>query len=402
MNPQFSIKDLLKPVTNDLVCSGEDTLGSILPGLKDITDIRLVFDSNDNFLGILNTYQSLYKNPHPFTTKSKHAALKPQAINLDNSLFEIAAYMASQQIYTLPVFDGEKVVGVIKAHDLLYELQKDDDLLQALSDTLTFSPVISVGASDTVRHVYTELKQSGIIAAIMQDSSGNLKGLVDRNDLKAALILPINKQRFGKNGRPPTDRAFDEEPFDGLGEPVSKYLRPNILVEDAGLPKSELINKLLTSRQSILFIKSKNSKTPGSISLGNLLEVFASLKMEKSVNIMIKKPGSNVHETEYKKAYRHLEDFASMINKRLPLERIEVTVEEPKHPDQSTAIFNTTLILIPLGKGHYVAQSKAGTYTQGLKSAIKQVEKQIRRDRSYIRKSQKSLSENTMDVLQSG
>jgi len=395
------IKQLITPADEAQICKGTDKLYSSLAKLKDSYDSVFVFD-NDQFLGVISIYQVLYKKPHPLYTSSARAAVRPIKITEDSSLEEIASYMAGEQIFTLPVFKGKKLIGTIKAESILSEIVSDKKLLTKVSKLLKLYPARTVNSDEEVKNVHVLLKQPRLPVVIVSDKSGKFLGSLDRNSLISAFTYPADKLRFGKNGNRPTDRSFDEEHVSSLSGSINTFINPGLILAKES-SSEDLIMKLLSSGQKHVFNKS-NDNLISFLSFENLLAVYAGLKQGNQINITIKKPTENVSESEFLKTYNDIEAFAHKIDKRLSLERVEVTVEEPKYPNHKTAVFNTTVVIIPYGKGHYVAQSKGIAYSQSVKSSLAQISKQLRRDRvNYLHpaKRDKSISQMTMDLQNS-
>ncbi len=60
------------------------------------------------------------------TTVADVMTPKPVTVNLDTPVSEIAALMAKQQVHTLPVMEGGKLVGIIGKMDLVRALAKGE------------------------------------------------------------------------------------------------------------------------------------------------------------------------------------------------------------------------------------------------------------------------------------
>lgn len=391
---KMSVSDLKE---KGLICREDDPLGAVLAAIDQPNGSRLVFDNQENFLGILSVYHTLFRKQSDPLTKVRHLAITPFHITPETSIGQIAKYMAGERIDIVPVFEDDQLSGIITTASMADEIKQNGALLDQISLDPTTVEVCQIG--QTVREVYPLLRKKGVEQVVVTDQFGKLQGVISRVDLKHAFIHPTEKQRFGKDAHRPTDWAFDEEKIKRLDDPIRNYFNPEISVVSEDEAEKAIIRSLLNKPEIPLVIRGSLGLPAKLITFRDLLHALGSLEnTHNSVNIIIKNPGNNVSPAEYDRAIRYINSFAEKMSRRNSLEKIEINSEEAKYPSQKTAIFDITVIVVPYGKGQYIAQAKAKNFFQGLNSAVKQIEKQFQRD--HVVKSnhkRKSLAENTFE-----
>jgi len=381
MNVTLSQAKLINPVPSGLNCDHDSLLGSVLNQL-DQTDVKLVYDSNNQFIGLLSSRRSIYKNSYPMSTKVGRTTFMPQKFELKSSLLEVAGYLAAERIDLVPVWKGQAISGVVWAHDIVEYISQNPSLLTEVAQKIELDEVVTHQLDGSINDIYQNIKDRDLIVII--DALGKMVGAVTAADVQQAFIIPTAKQRFGKNQNRSTDWAFDGEKVKRLDDPIKNYLTPEFPVASADQSPVELIMQLLTVEPKILVLQDLASRPVGSLSLRNVLMAFSKLAEQPSVNIIIQKPSANVSENDFQDSLQQLEVFSQKMNKRVPLDKIEVKINETISPSRKTASYNTTLIMVPNGSGQYVAQTKASSYNQSLKSAMKQIAKQFRRTHQAV------------------
>ncbi len=375
----LKVKDMVTPLNNNLISAPDEILGAALSKLKQSNDTLFIFEDN-NFLGILTVYSSLFKKRYAPTTKVRQIMFKPMKITEDSSIYEIARYMSDEQIYMLPYLEEDTVVGVIKAQTIANVIQKDDKILESVANSLDYKKAETVSHNASMSEIYSILSDKVSLGVVAIDEKGKAKDYISRQEMINTFTQPSDKQRFGKDGHPSTNWAFDEEKVKRLDDSIHKYLSGRTVYATSDSSVKDNIHNLFSSQQEAIIIVDDEQKPQKLLSMQQILQSFALLQPGSGVNIVLQKPGTNVSNEEFNKSYKSLITFSEKMNKRTPLEKMLVSTEEPKYQNQKTAVFNSTIIIVPYNEGQYVAKAKGESYTQSLNSAMKQIEKQQRRD----------------------
>ena len=117
----------------------------------------------------------------------------------------------------------------------------------------------------------------------------------------------------------------------------------------------------------------------GLLSLHDILKGLASLRPVKTINLILTKPTANVSESALKEAEEVLTKFGQKMSNRISIDKIEVTLEEPKTSAGGSILFNTIVIITPVAGARIISKTKSRSFIDGIYSAIAQIEKQQRR-----------------------
>jgi len=288
--------------------------------------------------------------------------------------------MLEARVYILPLFDENKqIVGVIDSKDIFQNLIQDKDLLTFISSTVKAHTPITANGNSSVGDIFQTMRDKNVSRVVLIDDNGVLSGIVSRKDLHNALMKPTDKQRFGKNATAQTDRAFDTEKESRGDDPIEKYATSNVHTLRSDTKQEEIIKQLITSEHNSIVLIEKYQKPVGFLSMRDVLAGLESLRPEATINIIMTKPTRNVSEDDVKEAEEVLLIFGKKMNKRIAIDKIEVTFDEPKSPSEESILFNTTLIVSPIAGLKIVSQTKNSSFIDGIHSAIAQIEKQERR-----------------------
>jgi len=380
INDRFKLSSYISPVDSVVRSDDGETLGTVLSLVVSTHTPIFIFSKNDEFLGLISPHQALYSRKHPYTTLVSSIAVKPPYITIKTPLYEVASHMLENRVYTLPLFDDDKqLMGAVHIRQVFQGLLKDKDLLKYISFiTKPHTPITAIN-NFSVGDIYDLMHEKEVSRIVLVDDNGNLDSIVSRNDLLKAFMKPTEKQRFGKNGFQPTDRAFDEEKKYRKDSPIKKYATSDVnsLLNDAG--EEEIIKKLLSTQHNSIVLVDKNNKPVGFLSMHDILAGLASLRPENKINLIISNPSSNVTDSDLMKAKELLSKFGEKMVKRVAIEKIEVHFEEPKYPTGGTSIYNTTIIITPVAGAKIISKTKNRDFMSSIRSATAQIEKEQRR-----------------------
>ncbi|PJA40650.1 hypothetical protein CO179_01695, partial [candidate division WWE3 bacterium CG_4_9_14_3_um_filter_39_7] len=164
-----------------------------------------------------------------------------------------------------------------------------------------------------------------------------------------------------------------------LGKTLEKYATSNVHTLRSDTNQEEIIKQLIESEHNSIVLIEKYQKPVGFLSMRDILAGLELLEPKETINIIMTKPTHNVSKDDVKEAEEILSLFGKKMNKRIAIEKIEVTFEEPKTPDENSIIFNTTLIVSPVAGLKIVSKTKNSSFIDGIHAAIAQIEKQERR-----------------------
>jgi CBS domain-containing protein/ribosome-associated translation inhibitor RaiA len=383
INSDFDISSYISSSDEVVKCDSDDTLGSVLPLVQSGHSPLLVFKGGDEFVGLVSPYQALYKNKYPYTTKVSSIALMPPHITKNTKLFDVATYMLESRLYILPVFgENKEIIGIVDSKDIFKNLIANQYLLTLITSALKHRAPVTTSIDASVGDIFQMMKDRRSSRIVLVDDGGILAGIVSRKDLHGAFMKPTEKQRFGKSGLQPTDRAFDAEKEYRKSAPVKNFATKLVFSLPFETEPEEIVKQLATSDHNSVVLVDSRKKPVGFLSMRDILIAIRSLSPEEKINLIFRKPASNVSEKEIEQVEETLTNFGKKMSKRMTLDRIEVSIEQPKTQAGGSIIFNTLVILAPVSGAQIISKTKNRSFVAGVNSAIAQIEKQERRGRS--------------------
>lgn len=121
----------------------------------------------------------------------------PQTVHLASKVTEVAKLMNEGHFHHVPVVDGDKLIGMISAHDLArasYEWGSDSKMTEAVLDhTRTIESIMSPGPvsvkpSTTIREATEILTKGWFHALPVVDEDQNLQGVITTTDVLNYLL----------------------------------------------------------------------------------------------------------------------------------------------------------------------------------------------------------------------
>lgn len=380
MNRLYETKDFIIPFENVPTASLDEKIGSVLDLTQSSHEPVYVLDESQKLVGIVSSYGSLYAKHYPFTTELSKLMVMPPRLSKDSLLYDVIDHMLSTRFYELPIFeDSEEIVGIIRAKDILEKFKEDEELLEELSQRIRIKKPETENINLKVGDVYHRLREKEVTRIVLVDDEGKLEGIVARRDIKEAFIRPTQRMRFSKKLGHNNSYSFDEEEFKREDKEIRSFYKKNVFTLPYNLYKREIIKKLIEADQNSVVLINEDIKPVGIISVRDILKAFSLLKPKEDSKIIIKKPGSNVSEKEFKNLYDLLDKFEKKISKRKPVDKVEIRFNKSKSLARSTIVFDTMLIFDFCNGDRLVAESKKYEFLTSAQEVISEIEKQLRR-----------------------
>lgn len=375
MDNDLKAQNFFRPLTKDQICKGTDEVGKVLDRIETVHGGLIAFNEVDEYIGVLSSYKTMYKDHTPPGKKVSHAVIHPMIITKDTPLSEVATAMSSSKTYLLPVFDNQKIIGTISAVDIVKRMFHDNGLLIAVGKEIKVDNPLVLDTNAKVKDAYTLLRSNGVSEVLVTDKLGKIIGVVTRADIKHAFIHPTDKQRFHHDNYRPDDLSFDVEKKKRMDESLTGYISTFVpTINEIATAEQKLIT-LIDNEQQYVIIVNDAQKPVGIISYRNVLESISKLSVEETINIIIENPSQNVLATEFTSAVDDLKNYIYKMNKRIALDRAEIRVQESKYPTGKTAQMEITLQFDPVTGSQYVVNAKAKNYLQSIHLAMKQMDK---------------------------
>jgi len=188
------VKDVLSTKFRSI--SKDDLLSACLSILnEESTPVLVVLDSKGKYAGVIAHRWIVRSRYNPATTKVESLMRSAPTVSLEESLGEVARLMITSGISQLPVFNGEKLVGIVT----------DDAIIQGavvgkwgnnkVEEMMTKKPFL-IEENESVGAVLSLFREHNIShVPIVKD--GTLVGIVSTKDIITGIFQPRHRQKVG-------------------------------------------------------------------------------------------------------------------------------------------------------------------------------------------------------------
>ena len=345
LNQLYKTEDIIK-------VSSEETLSKALSCLSSSHDSAFVFE-NDKFLGVINPYYCLIKKSYPANAKVNSCLIHPPKVDVNFSLKKVAQLMIDSKIHYLPVFAGQRFLGIISARRLISVIKDSSELKIPIREILKRKkPLISVYEDDFITQALSLFKQYRVSKLVVVNKDLKLKGILTYFDLIAYLSLPKERQNLGtrEGGKVPLLRRY-----------VKNFMQSKVLTLTENDNLSSAAKMILEKEIGSVVIVDSENHPIGIITTRDLLSAFINKKENLKVELVAKKLS--------KKSLIMVNQFVDWLNNRLKrIKKIflaKIIVSEEK----KGGVFKTTLSLF-FKKGPVMVIKKEG---KNLKKVLQEV-----------------------------
>jgi len=262
------VKDVLstkfKTVTKD------DLLSACLSILnEESTLVLIVLDSKGKYSGVIAHRWIVRSRHNPTTTKVESLMRSAPSVSPDDSLSKVARLMITSGISQLPVFIGEKLVGIVT----------DDAIIQGavvgkwgnnkVEELMTKKPFL-IEENESVGAVLSLFREHNIShVPIVKD--GTLVGIVSTKDIITGIFQPRHRQKVG-------DIAGEKVPVLSISA-KGIMTKPVITVLPENTLKDAVKNMQKYSISSLIIVT--KGRPTGILTKRDLLEPMAELDTPK-------------------------------------------------------------------------------------------------------------------------
>ncbi len=251
--------------------------GKLKSNEKDKT--LVVFSKSNQYIGIITNKEMYRTNVSTESEKAKNIAVRVAKLDINESLPDAVKILLNTHVSKLPVFEKDKVVGVLTYDEVLKAVSKSKIGEYPVSKFYTSEPFI-VDANDPISKVIHLFRARNISRAPVIES-GKLQGIVSMRDIIARVNYPKQKQSVG---------AISGEKIDILENPVKGIMNKSLITaKDSELVK-KVIDKMFQYNISGMPI-TENDVLKGIVTKSDLLEPVALLSREKEQKFFINAAG---------------------------------------------------------------------------------------------------------------
>lgn len=274
-------------VTTEFVNVGPDTRLSKLRGVFDANpELKAVVVEEEGALDGVVTRKDLVSSHHSPDEKARSVARHPPKVRRAEDVRETARLMVENELQTLPTFEGNRLVGVVTAIDLLRMVQSNLGALDV--DDVYTRDVISVAPETTVGEVIHAIRTHKFTHIPVVDD-GEVAGMMSVYDLVDFTTRAVEREQGGSH------QGFDqhggsgsrdkERTHTGWGErageearllnvPVRDLMNDPVETISADASLDEALERMLKNDQSSLVVVAEGESLAGIVTTTDLLRAL--------------------------------------------------------------------------------------------------------------------------------
>jgi predicted transcriptional regulator len=253
---------------NIIKVAPEDHLSKVLSKLSTSHDAAFVFDSENNYKGIINPYFTMIKSSLPANTKAENCLTHTSKIYLNYPLTKVCELFIQSKIHYLPVFDSnESFIGIISARRILAYL-KDKIMFKAKINEIIskrWKGLVTVFEDDTISHAIQLFKANKISKLIVVDHNKKLRGVLSYYDLIKLMINPKYSSRRG-------ERTNEKVSF--YNYRVKNFAKNYVLTLSKDDRLMDVINLIINKKIGSVIIVNKEKKPDGIVTTRDILNYY--------------------------------------------------------------------------------------------------------------------------------
>ena len=361
----------------------EDMVGKAISLFGHSTDILIVNDKKNNYSGILAEWAILRSNMDISSAKVKNFKFHAPKVSKDTPVPESARLMVENNLLYLPVFEGDKITGVVGYKDILTSpifKEMGNEPIMGMT-----SQINGLSADDKISVVFNRFKQDKLFSLpVLED--GAFLGTVSLHDV--INTLPQHQMKQEREGY---SRGRKTHVMDMSVKKIMSHPRTSVH-EDARV--SEVITKLLSSELDSIRVLDGNNKLKGVITVMDLLKLTAG---QETVTPLPKvQINSDVPDLNRAEVDAAVLEFLDRYGERLAESRVEIYMRGCGQPQKDQNMIMTRIRIFSHKEAFTAAAEEYGDI-HSVKSALSKLETQIEKAKHENRPRQGNRPEMLQD-----
>lgn len=265
------MKSIAEIMVRDLITSSpEDSISSVLGKAKKYRIHQIPVIENNKFIGMIFIKDIVIKDIDVEKTKVR-SILVSNITKLDSNIscVEAARKIIQSGFRALPVFENNKISGIVSEVDLIFELVKE-----TLKDNIKVKEImtkpICLEEDATVGKLKNVMRENNISRVPIIDKKENLVGVVDTLDL-VDLIIPKESQKKSREG---VGKKINVRDF-----PITTIIRKPFSVDKEARIK-DILNAFMQHEEIIVV---ENNKPIGIITPKDILELMLKESIKEDI-----------------------------------------------------------------------------------------------------------------------
>ncbi len=258
------------------------TLISTLSKLATSHDAAFVFDTNDQYLGVINPYHCIIKASFPANARVNRCLFHPPNVRLDVPISKLAQLFIESKVHYIPVVDNKNnFIGIISARRLLWQFRNSPLFRVSIFDYLKTKqlPLITIYEEDLISTALNLFKSKKISKLVVINNEMKLKGILSYYDLISYLVRPRTSIQYGQ-------RIGDKINF--YHYRVKNFVKSYVLTLTGNHNLTDALNLILDKRIGSIVVIDQLRHPIGIITTRDLLSFFLRRDFQTKVEFVSK------------------------------------------------------------------------------------------------------------------
>jgi len=300
----------------------------------------------------------------PPNAKVKNFIRQVPKINPDMPIGEVARLMLENEIFTLPVFEDKKLMGVVRVDDLLKKIVEKEFGYEKIGKFVS-KDVKFVFPGDNIGKVIKIFRENNI-SRLPVVENGRVVGVITMHDLMEKVILPEEKPEYGE---------FIAEKKRYLKIPVKGIMMPDPFMVSPDDSVRKVVEEMIEKKIGGVIVSS-GEKLVGIVTKKDLLEPIASTEKEEKIFVQFCGELEKVEDFDLSEGSLLLKNFLRKYEEFLETGYLYVYLKQYKERKHGLPLIYCKLRL-SCPKGVFTAADEGWGFHAALKNAISAMEKQI-------------------------
>ena len=326
------------------------------------TDSIVVIKGKE-YVGML-VEKELARAKLPPKAKVKSFVKPSPKIKPDMPIEEVARLMLESELFHLPVFENEELIGIVKVDDLLEKIVErefgEEEIEKFISRDIEF-----VSPSDNIGKVIKIFRERNISRLPVLEN-GKIVGVITMHDLMEKVIYPDDKPEYGE---------FIAEKKRYLKIPVKGIMISEPFIMPPNAKVREVVKEMLERKIGGMIVGT-GSKVLGMVTKKDLLEPIASFGKEEKIFIQFCGELDRIEGFNKSEGMSQLRNFLQKHEEFLEDGYLYVYLKQHKERKHGIPLIYCKLRLF-CPKEIFIAADEGWGFRMALKNAISAMEKQI-------------------------
>ncbi|MEM2906447.1 MAG: CBS domain-containing protein [Candidatus Bathyarchaeia archaeon] len=329
----------------------------------------IVFNPDGSFRGVLTERWIIRSRLDPRLTKVRTLTRPAPKARPEMTLSEAARLMLENGLKHLPVFEDDRLVGVVNDLAILERIVKETFGERHVEEFMTRDPVM-VSEDDTIGKVISLFRSHGF-SRLPVVQGMRLTGIITMHDVVAKVILPLDRERLFRESAGERAKPLSTHVKGVMTSPVIT-VPPETSVRRA-------VEEMLARRISSLVVV-RDGRVAGIITKTDLLEPVARLG-EAPPGVLIQVVSKLDRESlEIDRINEDLESFVKRYGKVLGGGGLTVYLKQHRQSFKRLPLVHCR-VRASSDRGQFVAFGESWGAEQALKMALNRLETQVIREK---------------------